>query len=52
MRGQQDKGVDKKKGEGETDASQPKRSCPTKVPTGVATLRPRSWLAVSAPPAP
>ena len=33
-----------------TSANQPKKSCPTKVPTGVATLTPRSWLTLSFPP--
>lgn len=33
-------------------ASQPKRSCPQKVPTGVATLTPRSWLVFKARPLP
>lgn len=27
-----------------TSASQPNRSCPKKLPIGVATLTPRSWL--------
>lgn len=33
-----------------TSANQPKKSCPIKVPTGVATLTPRSWLTLSFPP--
>lgn len=30
-----------------TSASQPKISCPKTVPTGVATLTPRSWFALN-----